>query len=333
VSSPRARRARTTNDGVADPLLLAVQAAQLRIGGQVRRTPLERSVWLSQYTGAEVFLKLECWQRTRSFKMRGAANAIAGLPAVARARGVVTSSAGNHGQAVALAAAEAGLPATIFVPSDAPRTKKARIRSYGAELNEDAATYDDAERVAVEYARERDAFFVHGFSDPDVVAGQATVGMEILDELPDVREVIVPVGGGGLIGGVGSVMRSAAAPVRIIGVQSERTNAMYEAFRGGHVVDTPVTPTLADGLAGCTNEPAFRLARRVVDELHLVEEAAIAAAVRDHFRHDGIVAEGAAAVGAAALITVPLELRGPVVVVISGGNIDGSRLAALLTAE
>lgn len=310
-----------------------VVAARDRIAGSVRRTPLERSVWLSEWSGVDVFLKLECWQRTRSFKMRGAANAVALLPPEARRRGIVTASAGNHGQALALAAAEAGVPATVFVPADAPGTKKGRIRSFGATLDETEPDYDAAERAAQAFASERGAFFIHGFSDPAVVAGQGTVGLEILEELPAVREIVVPVGGGGLAGGIGIAVASAAAPVRIIGVQSSRTIAMYEAFRAGRVVDTPITPTLADGLAGCTDERAFALARRVIHELHLVEEAAIAAAIRDHHRHDGILVEGAAAVCAAALITVPLELHGPVVLVVSGGNIDGARLASVLTAD
>jgi threonine dehydratase len=278
-----------------------------------------------------VFLKLECWQRTRSFKMRGAANAVALLPPEARTHGVVTASAGNHGQAVALAAAEAGIPATVFVPADAPGTKKGRIRSSGATLDESEPDYDAAERAAQAFARERGAFFIHGFSDPAVVAGQGTVGLEVMEELPAVREIVVPVGGGGLAGGIG--IAAAAEPIRIIGVQSSRTIAMYEALRAGRVIETPITPTLADGLAGCTDERAFALARRVLHELHLVEEAAIAAAIRDHHRHDGILVEGAAAVCAAALITVPLELRGPVVLIVSGGNIDGARLASLLAAD
>lgn len=315
------------------PSLGDIYAAQRRIAGSVLRTPLERSVWLSEWTGIAVYLKLECWQRTRSFKMRGASNAIRALPPEAAHRGVVAASAGNHGQAVAVAARAAKIPCTIFVPADAPQTKKARIRSAGAGLDESSANYDDAERAAATYAAQRGAFLVHAFSDPLVVAGQATVGLEIMEDLPDVREVLVPVGGGGLAGGVGRVLRAAGAGARLIGVQSTRTSAMYDALRAGRVVETPITATLADGLAGCTDERAFRLVREVMDELHLVEESAIAAAVRDHLRHDGIVAEGAAAVAAAALITIPLDLRGPTVLVVSGGNIDGGRLASLLTAD
>lgn len=320
-------------DASLPPTLSDVYAAQRRIAGSVLRTPLERCVWLSEWTGVDVYLKLECWQRTRSFKMRGAANAIRSLPAEAARRGVVAASAGNHGQSVALAASAAGIPCTIFVPSDAPVTKKARIRSARAQLDEESATYDDAERAAAAHAARQGAFLVHAFSDPVVVAGQATVGLEILEDLPDVREVLVPVGGGGLAGGVGRVLRAAGSGARLIGVQSTRTVAMYEALRVGAVVETPITPTLADGLAGCTDERAFRLVREVIDEVHLVEESAIAAAVRDHLRHDGIVAEGAAAVAAAAVITIQLDLRGPTVLIVSGGNIDGGRLASVLTAD
>ena len=315
------------------PLLQEIYDARRRIGSVARRTPLDRSLFLSEMTGHDVYLKLECWQRTRSFKMRGAYNAIAALSADQRAHGLVTASAGNHGQAVALAAREVGARATIFVPETAPATKKSRIRSFGATLNDDSPHYDDAEVAARAYAERAGATFVHAFSDRAVVAGQGTVGLEILEDMPDVRDVIVPVGGGGLIAGIGIAIKAASQDVRVIGVQSDATASMYAAFRAGRVEELPIGPTLADGLAGCVDELSYVRARNVVDEMLLVEESAIPEAIRRLFNADGIVVEGAAAVPAAAIMTGVLEVRGPTVLVVTGGNIDAVRLAEILGGE
>src|SRR5688500_14066765 len=195
------------------------------MAGAVHRTPLERSRWLSDLTGQDVWLKLECWQRTRSFKMRGAFNAVRALSAAERARGLVTASAGNHGQALALAARELGATATIFVPHDAPETKKARIRSYHAVLDAESPTYDDAELAAIAFAADTGRTFVNAYSDRNVVAGQGTVALEILEDLPDVKHIVVPVGGGGLIAGI-CIAAKAVADIRITGVQSTHTRAM-----------------------------------------------------------------------------------------------------------
>jgi threonine dehydratase len=295
-----------------------------------RTTPVEQSPRLSEAYGADVLLKLECWQRTRSFKIRGACNAVALLDAAQRSRGVVTASAGNHGQAVALAAQEFGVRVTVFVPATAPATKTARIRQYGAALRDEAPDYDSAERIAREYAATTGAVFVHAFSDADVVAGQATVALEILEAVPAVRTVVVPVGGGGLMAGLGRVFRAVAPHVRIIGVQSAQTRAMYEALEAGHVVDVPIPPTLADGLAGCTDEISFGRVAAVIDELVLVEEASIAEAIRTLHGSDGITAEGAGAAGAAAVLSGQLRGPGPAVVLVTGGNIDGGLLASIL---
>jgi threonine dehydratase len=316
---------------VLGPTLKDIYAARQRIAGFVRRTPLERSLWLSDLAGHDVYLKLECWQHTRSFKMRGAYNAISALDPAARARGLVTASAGNHGQAVALAARELGARATIFLPSNAPETKQSRIRSFGAVLRADQATYDDAEVAAQHFARETGATFVHAFSDRAVVAGQGTVGVEILEDLPQVRDVLVPVGGGGLIAGIGIALKSSTNDVRVIGLQSTETTAMHMAFAAGQAVDSPITPTLADGLAGCTDEMAYQRAVRVVDELKLVDEAALPAAIRALYHHDGIVAEGAASVVVAAIAERVVKVSGPAVLVISGGNIDAARFAGILS--
>jgi threonine dehydratase len=310
-----------------------VDAAHARILGVARQTPLERSDWLSALAGCDVWLKLECWQPTRSFKVRGALNAVASLDGAARARGLVTASAGNHGQALALAARAAGARATIFVPADAPATKKARIRALGASLDESAASYDDAEAAALRHAEAHGATFVHAFSDPAVVAGQATVALEVLAALPELAEVVVPVGGGGLIGGVGSVLAARAPACTVLGVQSTETPAMHAAFEAGGVVDVPVLPTVADGLAGCTDVASYERVRAVAESITLVSEYDILTAMRDLYRHEGVVAEGSGAVGVAAITSGALRLHGPAVVVITGGNIDAHRLAAILSME
>jgi threonine dehydratase len=314
------------------PTLSEIYEARRRIMGVARRTPLDRSLWLTELAGHDVYMKLEAWQRTRSFKMRGAYNAISSLDPEHRARGLVTASAGNHGQAVALAAREVGARATIFVPRNAPETKKRRIQAFGAAINTDCASYDEAQVAAREFADRSGATFVHAFSDRAVVAGQGTVGVEILEDMPHVRNVIVPVGGGGLIGGIGIAIKSANPSIRMIGVQSTATPAMYEAFRAGKLVNCSLKPTLADGLAGQVDEISFARARAVVDEMVLVEEDRIPAAIRAMYR-DGVIGEGGAAVSVAAIAEGVVRVDGPTVVVITGGNIDAERFAAILSSE
>jgi len=313
------------------PDAAAVASAHDRIRAHVRHTPLELSRTLSESVGTAVYLKLECWQPTRSFKVRGAFNAVAGLSPAARSRGLVTASAGNHGQAVALAAGTFGAQVTVFVPRDAPEAKQRRIRALGAQLDATAANYDAAEVLAASFAREAGATLVHAFSDDDVVAGQGTVGLEILADLPSVRTIIVPVGGGGLSAGMGTVVKARAPEVRMIGVQSVETRVMYESLRAGHVVELPVTPTLADGLAGGIDARSLERVRRVVDEIHLVDEHAIAEAIRALFQDEGIVVEGSSATAVAALHTLRGQVIGPVAVVLTGGNIDATRFARILS--
>lgn len=311
-------------------MLDAVRAAAVRIATAARRTPLERSAVLSEIAGCDVLLKLECWQPTRSFKIRGAANAVASLSPQKLARGVVTASAGNHGQAVASAARAANARATIFVPRSAPRVKQERIRRLGAELRVEGESYDDAESRALAFAASGDRPFVHAFSDDAVIAGQGTVALELLEQCPGMREVIVPVGGGGLISGIGSVLKAVRPDVRVIGVQSTETRAMHAALAAGRVVEVPVPPTLADGLAGRTDDATFQRVRGVIDDLLLVTEDEIADAIRALFEEDGITAEGSAAVGPALLRAGRVSVSGPAVVIVTGGNIDGDRLGACL---
>jgi len=298
----------------------------------VRRTPLQASDWLSERAGCEVLLKLECWQRTGSFKLRGAYNAVAALTESERARGLVTASAGNHGQAVALAARAHGTAAVVFVPADAPTTKKSRIAGYGAELRAIDGTYDDAAVAATGHAKETGGYYLHPFADPLVVAGQGTVGLEVLEDRPDVRTVVVPVGGGGLLAGVGVAMRALAGDrARIWGVQSSATRAMHAAFEHDAVIETRLEPSLCDGLAGEVEPVSYGRARIVADGVRLVDESRIAPTIRELFQREGVVAEGAGATGVAAVLDGTVELEGPAVVVVSGGNIDGATLGRILT--
>ena len=309
------------------PTAAEVFAAARRLRGVTRRTPLRFSPPLSAASGVSVLLKLENLQRTGSFKLRGAANAILSLPPAAAARGVVTASAGNHGLGVALAARFAGIAATIFVPATAPRVKRDRIGQLGARLREVDGGYDAAHSLAEEYASATGAPYIHAFSDPATVAGQGTVALEIVQQLPTVRTLLVPVGGGGLLGGVGTLLRDwerrTGRRVRLIGVQSVQTAAMFHSLRAGRVTPVPNPPTLCDGLAGDVDAPSLALVASVVDEIVLVEEEAVRRAIRRLYRESGLAVEGSAATVAAAVRENLLpRIEGPVVAVMSGGNID-----------
>ncbi|HEX6533485.1 MAG TPA: threonine/serine dehydratase [Gemmatimonadaceae bacterium] len=308
-----------------------VLAAGARLRGVVGRTPLRRSATLSHQTGVDVWLKLECEQITGSFKLRGAFNALAVLSDAERRRGVVASSAGNHGLGVAWAARHFGIHATIFVPSTAPRVKREGIEALGATVNAEAPHYDAAMALARIHADERGATFVHPCMGDALLAGQGTVALEILEDLPELRTIVVPVGGGGLVGGCGLLLRHVAPYVRIVGVQSVRTNAMALSLAAGRVVSPPVLPTLADGLAGDVDEYALDIGQNVLDELHTVEEKDIAAAIRLLSREEHVRAEGSGAVGVALLGERELlDAEGPLVVVVTGGNIDRERLAEIV---
>jgi len=316
------------------PSLQEVYLARRRIAGALYRTPLEPSPWLSEAAGCPVHLKLECWQRTRSFKARGAYNAVAALGEDERARGLVTASAGNHGQGVALAAQAFGAPCTIFVPLGASELKVGRMRALGAEVRHVGAHYDEAAAAAHERAHAVGAYYLSATSNPSVIAGQGTVGVEIVEDLPDVADALLPVGGGGLIAGVGLVLRSATRDARIVGVQTPPTSSMYESFRAGRAVVAGLGErTIADGLHGGVEQLDYERARAVVGEMRLVDESELPRAIRGLYEHHGVVAEPSGAVGVALVLGRSLALRGPVVVVVSGGNVDPRRLASYLAAD
>lgn len=297
----------------------------------VRRTPLRRSPALSDATGTDVWLKLETEQVTGSFKLRGAANTIATLTEEERRRGVVASSAGNHGLGVAFAARHWGVPATIYVPATAPRVKKEGIATLGAQVDDSAPDYDQAMVLARRHADAHGMRFINPCVGDPLLAGQGTVALEIVEELPEVGAVVVPVGGGGLLGGIGTFLRGVAPGVRIAGAQSELTAAMSRSLRADRLVEVPVVPTLADGLAGQIDEEALAIGRHALDAIVTVTEEELAGAIAWLHRVEGVTAEGAGAVGIAALLHGTLrELPSPVVVVVSGRNIDPARLEEVL---
>ena len=309
-------------------------AAAKRLQGTVPRTPLRLSKELSGIAGADVHLKLECEQITGSFKVRGAFNAIAALPDEVRERGVVASSAGNHGLGVAFAARHFGISARIFVPRTAPKVKKEGIAALGAEVDDSEPDYDAAMVAAKKLARERGAMFINPCLGDTLLAGQGTVALEILEELPEVETVVVCVGGGGLLGGMGSLLRRVAPHVLIVGVQSVNTAAMARSLDAGALVEIPSVPTLADGLAGQIDDEALDIGRHALDEMITLEEEEIASAIAWLHRHERLVVEGSGAVGVGALLGGRVrELRSPVAVVVSGSNIDAERHQGVLSAH
>ena len=308
-----------------------VLAAARRLAGITIRTPLRRSRQLGALAGCDVFLKLESEQTTGSFKLRGAFNTISTLPAEVRMRGVVASSAGNHGLGVAWASHHFGIPATIFVPETAPRVKREGIAALGATVDAQSANYDVAMERAIAYAEEHGATFINPCTGAALIAGQGTVAAEILEDLPELATLIVPVGGGGLLGGCGTLLRDRAPGVRIVGAQSENTAAMARSLQASAIVHIPSLPTLADGLAGDIDEVAFDIGLHSLDEIHTVSEDAIGRAIAWLAREEKVVAEGAGAVGVAVLLEgVVSAPAGPVVIVVSGGNIDREKHEAVL---
>lgn len=320
--------------GRAERVARRVLSAADRLEGVVRDTPLRHSPSLTRIADREVYLKLENLQRTGSFKFRGAYAALSALDEARKRRGVVTASAGNHGAGVALAASLLGMEATVFAPASAPAAKRARIQRDGASLRLVDGDYELAHREALAEAERTGRLYLHAFSDPEVVAGQGTVLLEILRYLPQLAAVVLPVGGGGLLGGVGALARIRAPRVAVLGVQSTATPAMHASLAAGRPVSPPPFPTLCDGLAGEVDADSLALAADVVDTMCLVPEAAVPAAIRHLHRYEGITVEGSGAVGVAALLEASLHLpHGPVAIVVTGGNLDREVLEEVLSGE
>ena len=311
--------------------LAAIRAAAATIAGFVHHTPLLSSAAFSELAGADVFLKLENLQKTGSFKVRGAFNRLSHLDPAARRQGVICASAGNHAQGVAMAGARLGIPVTVVMPETAPTTKVVATRGYGAEVVLHGQGYDQAYERALEIAAQRGLTFVHAFDDPWVVAGQGTVGLEILADLPDVDTVVVPVGGGGLIAGIAIALKEQRPGVRVVGVQAEGAPALARSFATGRLEAVERARTIADGLAvKKPRELTFRLIQRYVDAMVTVTEEEIARAILLLLERAKLVAEGAGAAALAALLHHKVEQPGRVAVVVSGGNIDVNLLARII---
>ncbi len=314
--------------------IIAVLEARRRIAPHVRRTPFVRSAWLSRATGAEVWLKLESQQRSHAFKVRGAFNAALRLAEAGERRTLVTASAGNHGRALAEAAAATGMACVVFTPADAPRTKLDAIEAAGARLEASFPNYDAAEVAAKEHAASTGGYFVSPYTHPDVIAGGGTVALEMLDEQPRLDLVVAPMGGGGLISGIGVALSALSPGCRLVGVEAEASPAFATARRHGRITRIEPGPTIADGLGGNLEPGAvtFDYVERHVHDIVEVDEAAIVAAIGDLAGHDHQIVEGAAAVGPAALARGRItSVSGRTVgVVLTGANIDRTRLKACL---
>jgi threonine dehydratase len=317
-----------------------VERARERIASLVDPSPVIRSPELSDRLGVPVWLKLESLQPPGSFKVRGAASKILALTPEQRSGGVIACSGGNHGASVAYIARRLGIPATICVPETVDPVKLRSIQASGAEAIVEGPTYDDAVEVAQRIERERGLSFVHPFDDPDVVAGQGTVGLELAEQVPGLAAAVAAVSGGGLIGGLGIALKGSAlggpAPVRVIGASAQNAAAMVASLQAGHPVDIPYQDTLAEVLGGgigLDNRWSMAAVRDFVDEHVLVGEAEIAEAMLFLLGTHRLVAEGGGSVGVAAALAGRLTgLGGPLAIVVSGGNADPATILALRTS-
>ncbi|WP_100813701.1 threonine ammonia-lyase [Microbacterium lacus] len=309
------------------PLLSEYEDAAEGLRGVVSHTPLEYSQHLSEVLGVPVHLKLENLQRTGSFKIRGAVYRLSRLTPEERTRGVVAASAGNHAQGVALAAQALGIPATIFMPLGVPVPKLLATRGYGADVILDGPTVDTSLRLAAEFAERTGAVLIPPFNHRDIIVGQGTLGLEIVQDMPDVDTILLAVGGGGLIAGVAGAVKAMAAAagrtVRIIGVQAENSAPYPESLRAGYPIEVVTRPTIADGiLVSRPGDIPFAMIQELVDDVVTVTDDDIARAMLVLLERAKVVVEPAGAVGVAAILAGKVEAHGPTVAVLSGGNID-----------
>lgn len=319
------------------PTLLDVFAARRRLASYLRPTPLRTSDWLSAVARAPVQIKVESILPTSAFKIRGALNALLVAAEQARITGaalpaIVTASAGNHGAAMSLAAERLGFTAVVFTPTDAPDAKKDAIRRHGADLRDTAPTYDDAETQAQAYAAAHQALYLSPYNHPDVIAGAGTIALEIVDELPDVDLVVIPLGGGGLASGMAIALKAAAPRITIVGVEAAASPAFSTSLAHGAITAIVPEPSLADGLTGNleAGTMTFDLVRRHVDRVVSVSETALAQAVHGLAAHDHLLAEGAGAAAAAAVLArLAVDPGQRAVVMLTGANIDLARFISV----
>jgi threonine dehydratase len=315
------------------PILQDIYRARRTIGGHVVRTPLVPSIALSDAVGAPVHLKLEHQQITGSFKLRGAANALLSLDPEQRRRGVVAASTGNFGRALAYAARQAGVPAVICMSRLVPSNKVEAIRALGAEVRIVGSSQDDAQEEVDRLASGHGMAMLPPFDHADVIAGQGTIGLELLEDLSDLDTVLVPLSGGGLLAGIALAIKSANPKARLVGATMERGAAMHASLRAGHPVLVEEVESLADSLGGgvgLSNRYSFAMVRDLVDDVVLVSENQIADAIRFAYRHEQQVVEGAGAVGIAALSAGLVSDPGITAIVLSGRNIDMARHADIV---
>ncbi|WP_280587046.1 threonine ammonia-lyase [Halorubrum sp. Boch-26] len=310
-----------------------VHEARERVDGVARHTPLERSRTFSEMSGADVHLKLENLQRTGAFKIRGAMNRIATLSDAEREAGVVTASAGNHAQGVALAAQRAGVDATVVMPKFAPVSKVKATRGYGASVRLEGVDYDEAQAYAHDLEREEGRTYVHAFNDPVVMAGQGTLGLEIADDCPELDTVVVPIGGGGLISGVAVAVKERLPDARVVGVQAEGAASAAKSLEAGEVREIDSVDTIADGIATrAIGEETLAVMEEYVDEIVTVDDREIALALTLLLERSKTLVEGAGAVALAAVLSEAFEYDDgeTVVAALCGGNIDLNRLGTVI---
>ena len=312
--------------------LQSIRAARERISDQIYLSPAAHSAELSEMTGQEVFLKLDNLQRTGAFKERGALNKILTLSEQERSRGVIAASAGNHAQAVAYHASRVGLRSRIVMPLMTPLVKVASTSNYGAEVVLHGANYDEACEEAIRQSDADGMTFLHPFDDDLVIAGQGTIGLELLEQVPGLEAVVVPIGGGGLIGGVACAIKESNPKIRVIGVQTERLPSMVRAAEAGRPVTIAAEATIADGIAvRRAGERTVPLVAKYVDELVTVEEEEIASAILVLLEREKTLAEGAGAAALAALLQKKTSLKGRrTAVLVGGGNIDVTLLSKII---
>ncbi|MGW3499016.1 threonine ammonia-lyase [Streptomyces sp. NPDC001020] len=321
----------STADFLAAVTLDDVRGAQKMLSGVARVTAMAGSRHLTRLVGTPVHLKCENLQRTGSFKLRGAYVRIAGLLPEERAAGVVTASAGNHAQGVALASALLGVHSTVFMPKGAPLPKISATREYGAEVRLHGQVVDETLAAAQEYATRTGAAFIHPFDHPDIIAGQGTVGLEILEQCPEVRTIVVGVGGGGLVAGIATAVKALRPDVRVVGVQAEGAAAYPPSLAAGRPVSVGHPVTMADGIrVGRPGDVPFKIVRDLVDEVRTVSEDNLSSALLLCLERAKLVVEPAGASSVAALLREPDAFEGPVVAVLSGGNVDPVLLQRIL---
>ncbi|MDG4881657.1 hydroxyectoine utilization dehydratase EutB [Mesorhizobium sp. WSM4884] len=304
-----------------------IRAARKNIAGKVERTPAVQSPSLSDRAGHPVYLKLEHHQTTGAFKLRGASNAIAALSPQDRSRGIVAASTGNHGRALAHAAKLEGMRAVICMSKLVPENKLDAIRRLGADIRIVGNSQDDAQREVDRLVAEEGLVMLPPFDHPDIVAGQGTLGLEIMEQVPDAASVLVPLSGGGLAAGVAAAVKGVSPGTNVIGISMERGAAMKASLDAGRPVQVEEPPTLADSLGGgigLDNRLTFAMCRDLLDDVILLSEEEIAAGIRHAYEEEREIIEGAGAVGIGALLAGKAKAKGPTVLLLSGRNIDMS---------